>query len=76
MSDIHRLANCMMAICDPDFARNPLAWHELHREGITREALQEQCEQPDWMGPKPRFDLAPAYDSPMWQFLEAREPAK
>jgi hypothetical protein len=76
MTDVLRLGRCMAAICDPDMASNPLAWHELRRAGITREALQEQSIGPDWMGPTPRFDLAPAYDSPIWKFLEAQEPAK
>lgn len=66
------LVASMAAICsDKDWeARNPVAWHNLHKGGLTRELLAVSSEGPRWAGNKPRFDLAPAYDSRMWVFLE------
>jgi hypothetical protein len=64
------LASCLMVICDPVTAGNPVAWHELHKRGLTRESLEITSTGPDWQGPKPVFSMAPAYDDPIWLLLE------
>ena len=72
------LVESMAAICsDKEWeAKDPVAWHNLHKEGLTRELLAVTSEGPEWAGNKPRFDLAPAYDSRMWVFLEEQADAK
>ncbi len=68
MSD---LVACIRAICHPDHSRNPLAWHRLHRAGLTVDLLRRASDRPVWKGQKPFFENAPQPDDPMWQQLEA-----
>ena len=66
------LAHLMVAICDPDFASNAVAWFDLEAAGITREAMQEMVDRGEWQGPPPLFDMAPDRDSGMWKYLEEK----
>jgi hypothetical protein len=71
-SSTDRLAANLLMICRKDDfeAHLPIAWFELHRAGLTREWLKTASDHPDWNGPKPRFETAPAYDSPIWKLME------
>jgi hypothetical protein len=60
------------AVCDPDMSRNPVAWHRLHKAGLTVELLKEVSEGDTWLGPKPFFQNAPDQNGAMWKYLESR----
>jgi hypothetical protein len=62
---------CLWAVCDPRMSINPLAWFELHQEGITRELMKDLVDKGEWQGPPPVFENAPAYDSEMWLHMVA-----
>lgn len=69
--DTDHLAVCMIAICDPQMASNPVAWFSLDQAGITREHMQAQVDAGSWMGPPPLFDQAPDRDSEFWKMMKA-----
>jgi len=68
------LVSCLMAVCDPATAKNPVAWATLHRIGLTEDVLRRSSDSPDWIGRKPVFACAPKADDPMWLHLTKREP--
>ncbi len=63
------IVTCMIAICDPCMSKNPVAWFDLHKEGITRELLSDIVNDGVFQGPPPLFENAPPYDDVMWKFL-------
>jgi hypothetical protein len=70
------VARCVWAITDPQMSTNPVAWFTLHKEGITREVMQEMVTEGQWQGPPPVFKNAPAYDSGMWLYMVAEADGK
>lgn len=72
MTPEHKAA-CLHLVCIRGLAGNAAAWFDLHKSGLTRELLREVSDGPGWIGAKPCFDLAPAYDSAIWKFLEAQD---
>lgn len=73
MTGRSHLACCMSAICNPATASNPVAWFDLEAAGFPREALKEQVEAGEWMGPPPSFDKAPSRDSAIWRYMMEAE---
>jgi hypothetical protein len=67
------LTKCLIVICDPESAKNPVAWFDLEQAGITRESLREQVDRGEWHGPTPVFDAAPDREGVMWQYLSSEK---
>ena len=63
------LAVCIMTVSDPRSSKNPVAWFDLEKAGVTREIMAENLANGTWMGPQPLFEDASDRESEVWKLM-------